>query len=238
MRIKLIAVGSTKWERFIRKWGVSFLIGEDVLFDTFGNPGIFLSNIQRINIDLSRIKHIVISHDDWDHISGLCHITDTRKNIKVYICPDFAQESKEKIRFSCVNVIEANSLLKIKDEIYTTGQIYGESEGKRKPVYEQSLIVKSSKGLTIVTGCAHPGIINILDNVKKQFNENIYLVLGGLHLKDKTIGEIQEVLSKLKHYRVQKVAPLHCTGKRAEQLLKNAYNDNYISLNAGEVLEL
>ena len=66
MQVRVIAVGSTKWERFIRRWGVSFLIGEDVLFDTFGDPGVFLGNMRRFNIEPAKIKYIVISHDDWD----------------------------------------------------------------------------------------------------------------------------------------------------------------------------
>ena len=66
MKIKIIAIGSSKWERFIRRWGVSFLIGEDVLFDAFGDPGVLLNNMRKFNVDPTKIKHIVLSHDDWD----------------------------------------------------------------------------------------------------------------------------------------------------------------------------
>ncbi len=85
MRIKIIAVGSSKWERLIYRWGVSFLAGEDVLFDTFGDPGVFLHNIRKFNIDTAKVKHIVLSHDDWDHIAGLWYVLDKRKDISVYI---------------------------------------------------------------------------------------------------------------------------------------------------------
>ena len=59
MKFTLIAEGSTKWQRFICRWGVSFLIGEDVLFDTFGDPGVFFNNMREFNIDVAKIKHLV-----------------------------------------------------------------------------------------------------------------------------------------------------------------------------------
>jgi len=57
-QIKVIAVGSTKWQRFIRRWGVSFLIGDDVLFDTFGNQGALLRNLRKFNVDTAKIRNI------------------------------------------------------------------------------------------------------------------------------------------------------------------------------------
>lgn len=236
MYIKVIAIGSTRWDRFIRRWGVSFLIGQDLLFDTFADPYVFLNNIRSMSIDISKIKHIIISHDDWDHISGLWYIINKYKNINVYFCPNFKLEIKQRIRSFGVNVVEAGSLLKIKDGIYTTGQLYGESKGKN--VYEQSLIVKSSNGLIIITGCAHPGIINIVDNVKRQFNENIYLVLGGLHLKDSTEGQINSVIAKLILSGVSKIAPCHCTGRLATRLIDKEYKDNFIQVKQGSIIEV
>lgn len=236
MQIKVIAVGSRRWERWLRRWGVSFLIEEDVLFDTFGDPGLFLRNARRFNIDFSKIRHIVISHDDWDHISGLWYIINRYKDVAVYICPNFKQEIKDRITSFGVKIVKASEPLKIKDNVYSTGQMEGKSDGRA--IAEQSLIIKSKEGLIVITGCAHPGIINIIDNVKKQFNENIYLILGGLHLKDKTTEEIQEVLSKLKSYGVGKIVPLHCTGKNSTQLFKEEYQKNFIEVKVGQILEV
>ncbi|MBU1006253.1 MAG: MBL fold metallo-hydrolase, partial [Candidatus Omnitrophica bacterium] len=70
MDIKIIATGSAKRERFIKRWGVSFLIG-DLLFDTFGRPDVLFSNMRKMKIDPADIRHIVISHDHWDHVAGL-----------------------------------------------------------------------------------------------------------------------------------------------------------------------
>ena len=236
MKIKLIAEGSNKWERFIRRWGVSFLIGEDVIFDTFGDPGVLLNNIHRFNIDITKIRHIVISHDDWDHISGLWYLIHDRKDITVYACPGFKEDIKSRIRSFGVQLVEAAGSIIIKEDIYSTGQLCSESEGRL--IYEQSLTIKTAKGLLIITGCAHPGIISIVDNIRKKFNENIYFVIGGLHLKDMPIARIEDVISRLKPSGIKKIAPLHCTGEIAQRLLKEAYGDNYLSLRIGETLEL
>src|SRR4030042_1562569 len=177
MKIKLIAQGSNKWERFIRRWGVSFLIGEDVIFDTFGDPYVFLRNIERMNIDLSKIKHIVISHDHWDHISGLWYIINRYKDINVYICPSFDIKIKERIGSFGVNVVQVKGLSRIKDEIYSTGEIEGRF--KNINISEQALVVNSENGLIVITGCAHPGILTILKEVKKNFpDKEILCALG------------------------------------------------------------
>ena len=78
MDIKLLAEGHTKWDRFIRNWGISFLIDDDVLFDTFGR--------RKLKVDATKIKHIIISHEHWDHISGLWAILKINNAVTVYVC--------------------------------------------------------------------------------------------------------------------------------------------------------
>ena len=157
MQIRVIATGSSKWERFIHRWGVSFLVGEDILFDTFGDPGVFFSNIRKFNIDTGKIKHIILSHDDWDHIGGLWYLLHDLKDITVYICPGFNPQTKERIHSFGVKVIEASGFMLVKEGIYSTGELYGESEGRR--IYEQSLVIDTAFGLSVICGCAHSGIV-------------------------------------------------------------------------------
>ncbi len=236
MQIKLIATGSSKWERFICKWGVSFLIGDDLLFDAFGDPGRLLNSIRRFNIDTTKIKHIAISHDDWDHISGLWYLIHDRKDITVYVCPCFKQDIKDRISSFGVQLVEANDGIFIKEGVYSTGQLYAESEEEK--IYEQSLVIKTTRGLALITGCAHPGIINIVDSVRQRFNENIYLIMGGLHLKDRSVSQIEEVISRLRSYGVEKIAPLHCTGKIAGRLFRAEFKDSCIFMKPGDIIEV
>lgn len=223
MNIKLIACGSTKWDRLIRNWGISFLINEDVLFDTFGKPQTLLNNIKEKNIDISKIKHIIISHEHWDHTSGLWDILTLNNMAIVYVCSHTDNTIKERIKSYGVTLKEIDSACKITENIYTTGEL-----SKDGNLYEQCVYIKTEKGIVLVTGCAHPGIIKIIKKTKQESGDNIYAVIGGLHLKDSTIKDIENVVSELKKMNINFFVPLHCTGKIAVDLFKS--NLNCISL--------
>ncbi len=237
MKIKIIATGSSKWERFIRRWGVSFLIDEDVLFDTFGDPGVLLNNMRKLSVDTAKIKHIVLSHNDWDHIEGLWYLIDNRRDITVYVCQGFKQEIKDRIISFGVRVVEVDPLTEIKEDVFSSGQIQAFCAGES--IFEQALVIKFLKKLTIITGCAHPGIVNIIDVVQSHFSkEKVYFVLGGLHLKDSSRSQIEEVISALKARGISKIAPTHCTGKKATEALKKEYGIDFMALAVGSVIEV
>jgi 7,8-dihydropterin-6-yl-methyl-4-(beta-D-ribofuranosyl)aminobenzene 5'-phosphate synthase len=237
MKIKIIALGSSKWERFIRRWGVSFLIGEDLLFDTFGEPGVLLDNMRKFNIDPAKIKHIVLSHDDWDHISGLWYLLPGRKDITVYICPGFNQEIKDRITSFGVRVIEVEPFTEIEEGVFSTGQIQNSCAGRN--IFEQALAIKFFKHITIITGCAHPGIVKIINIVKKHFsNERVYFILGGLHLKDNTNDINTGIIQELRDLGVCKAAPMHCTGKRATEAMREAFGYGFVQAKEGDTIEL
>jgi 7,8-dihydropterin-6-yl-methyl-4-(beta-D-ribofuranosyl)aminobenzene 5'-phosphate synthase len=237
MKIKIIAVGSNRWERFIRRWGVSFLIDEDILFDTFGDPGVLLNNIRRFNIDTGKIKHIVLSHDDWDHISGLWYLIDNRKDITVYICPGFKQVIKDRIASFGARLVEVEPFAAIKENVFTSGQMPASCAGGS--IFEQALIVKFLKSLTIITGCAHPGIINIIDTVKKHFlKEQVYFILGGLHLKDNSETVNLNIIEKIREIGVRKIAPMHCTGKSATKMMRGIFGYGFVQAKEGDTIEL
>ncbi|MEW6686537.1 MAG: MBL fold metallo-hydrolase [Candidatus Edwardsbacteria bacterium] len=237
MQIKIIAVGSTKWEMFLHRWGISYLIGQDLLFDTFGDPYVFLRKAKSLNIDFSKIKHIVISHDHWDHISGLWYVINRYKDINVYICPNFDIKIKERIKSFGVNVVEVRGLLGIKDNIYSTGEIEGKF--RNISISEQALIVNSENGLIVITGCAHPGILTILKETKKNFlDKEIFCALGGFHLLDKKREDIKLIVTEFKKMGINKVGPSHCSGKEAEEIFKEQYRENFIPIKAKQTIEI
>ncbi len=237
MSIKLLAEGSTKWERFIKHWGISFLIGEDVLFDTFGDAGVFWRNLKWMKVDADKIRHIIISHDHWDHLAGLWLFLEKKKDVTVYVCPGFSRETKERIAGFGVRLVEVPGPLEIKKGVFSTGQIRGIYAGK--DIYEQAIVVKTFRGAAIITGCAHPGLSTIVDEVKKYFGETVFLIAGGFHLKGATQEVIEKIVYTLKLVGVQKVAPLHCSGALAQDIFKRAWGgQGYIRLTAGKVLRL
>lgn len=235
MQLRVLAEGSTKFQRFIKHWGLSILIDDDILFDAFGKPSYLIKQFKKLNADIGKIKYIVLSHDDWDHVSGLWYILEKNKNVIVCICPNFSQEIKEKIRACGVTIIEIKGFQQICKGVYSTGEMPGNSE--KRTIYEQSLVLESDKGLVIITGCAHQGILRIVETIKNRFKQKIYLLIGGMHLKDSSRQDIADVILKLKEYDIEKIAPMHCTGRCAARLMQKEFKDNFIRVKQGKIVQ-
>ena len=93
------------------------------------------------------------------------------------------------------------------DSVFSSGEM-------RDWIKEQALIVETSTGLVIITGCAHPGIVNVVKEAKARFKNDIHLVMGGFHLSGRTSARIRESIRTLKGLGVKKVAPSHCAVER------------------------
>ena len=235
MKLRLIAQGSTKRERKTLRWGISFLIG-DVLLDAFGREGIFQENVRRFKIDLSCVKHVVISHEDWDHIAGLRDFLKTHPKTRVYICKKSGKALKELVLGSGGLLVEIDKPRKISRKIFSLGQMRADT--KRGILYEQALIVKSRNGFSVVTGCAHPGIVRIVRQAIKTFGRKIYAVCGGFHMKGNTQKENLKIIAEIQALCVKKVIPLHCTGASARQLFRKFYKKGFIFLREGQAINL
>lgn len=221
MKVRLIANGSKKIERFFKIWGISYLIGEDLLFDTFGQSRILMKNLKKIGVGPIDLRYIVISHEHWDHIDGLWSLLEQNPKITVYICPSFSSNFKSRLRKLTSSIIEAHRPTEIKPDIFTTGEIAGTYDGKY--IGEQSIVTRTNNTLSIITGCAHPGILNIIDRVRKDFEEGINSVKGGFHLKDSSEKEILNIVNRFKELGIVNVHPVHCTGNLATKIIKRQF---------------
>jgi 7,8-dihydropterin-6-yl-methyl-4-(beta-D-ribofuranosyl)aminobenzene 5'-phosphate synthase len=236
MRLKILAEGSTKWQRFLKHWGLSILIDNDILFDTFGRPDYVLKQLKRFKVDINKIKHIVISHDDWDHVTGLWKILERNKDVTVYVCPHFKSEIKARIKLYGARIAEVGGVFNLRNNIYLSGELTGKRRDSNIP--EQYLAIKTTKGIVVITGCAHPGIIEITQHAKVAFNSNIRLLIGGFHLKDHTTEEAHDIILKLKALGVSQVIPFHCTGRIAQELFKKEFGSDCIIPLEGQAIEI
>lgn len=213
---------------FVADWGLSFLIrdGEGViLFDTGGNPAVLIKNLQLLGVDASEIDLVVLSHYHRDHCGGLEAIL--RPGLTVFLPPSFSARFKDSLKARGARVIEVEDPRRIRDGVWSTGEISG-------AIPEQSLILRTSRGLVILTGCSHPGVAKICRRAREILREDIYLVAGGFHLSGASRGEIQEVIEELKAMGVRKIAPNHCTGSNATRMFEKAWGRNFIHLGVGE----
>lgn len=218
-------------------WGLSILVNDKILFDTGEKGDWLLENMQRLKIDSAAIEAVVISHDHWDHTGGLQDILKLKKGINVYGCPNFSREFKAQVNKFNGLLIEADRFAIVSEDIYITGEVAGAYKGRYMP--EQALVCKTKKGLTIITGCAHPGILKIVEKVRAKYPaEPIYLVLGGFHLMESDERAIEIVAAKFKKMGIIKAGPTHCSGETAESIFKKQYGRNFVSIKTGQTIEV
>jgi 7,8-dihydropterin-6-yl-methyl-4-(beta-D-ribofuranosyl)aminobenzene 5'-phosphate synthase len=220
--------------RLKSSWGFSCLIEleeKTVLFDTGGDGEILLYNMRILNKDPKIIDMIILSHIHGDHTGGLWSLLREKPTMKVYIPESFPQEFEQRVKKYGAEVVKVDAPLEIDRGIYSTGEM---DHG----IKEQSLIINTSKGMILITGCAHPGIIEIIKKAKTLAMEDIYMVIGGWHLSSAGEREIKGIIDAFQRMGIQKVAPCHCTGDRAMAMFKSEYGENFIKAGAGCIIKL
>jgi len=225
------------WDKRLKvSWGFSCLVGKELLFDTDENEATLLFDMKTLGISPQDLTTIVISHDHYDHTGGLSGVLKENPRVKVYGLSNFSTSFKQRVRDFSAELIEKDEFSRIAPDIYLTGEMIA-SFGKNS-LSEQSLIVKTGPGLVVITGCSHPGIARILEKVKNNLKEPIYLVLGGFHLMGKAEAMIEIIVKEFRELGVEKVAPTHCTGEEAIGLFREEYKENFLPVGVGKIIEV
>jgi 7,8-dihydropterin-6-yl-methyl-4-(beta-D-ribofuranosyl)aminobenzene 5'-phosphate synthase len=199
MNIKILYDNQAK-DGFKSGWGFAALIDNDTLFDTGENAASLLANMQAFGVKPEQIKQVVLSHEDWDHVGGIV-ILKQCQGVNVYIPANASRSLKEDIKSlnQDASILEAVHNTRIDSDKFVTATL-----GSLKK--EISLAIRTRKGLVLVTGCAHPGLDNIVEYAR-QFGD-IFAVIGGFHGFSK--------LSALADVPI--IIPCHCTQKKQEML--------------------
>lgn len=117
--------------------------------------------------------------------------------------------------------------------------LYCDPKGQERDGLEDdmALWIRGSKGLTVVLGCAHAGVINTLEHIQRVTGEKrIHTVVGGMHLARASREDIALLIRQLAQMGVARAMGIHCTGIEASRMLREAFSDS--SLRAGESLDI
>jgi 7,8-dihydropterin-6-yl-methyl-4-(beta-D-ribofuranosyl)aminobenzene 5'-phosphate synthase len=153
------------------------------------------------------------------------------------------------------NFITNSDFVEVEKGMFLTGEVprktsfekpdprlFSEIDGKPEPdlfLDDQSLIIESQKGLVLVLGCAHSGMINIINHViDKTGRSNFYAILGGTHLDFLTPEQLEQTINALNQLEIGRIGVSHCTGMRAACRLHLEFADRYSYGYVGSVLEI
>lgn len=212
-------------------WGFSCLVemGETtILFDTGGDGATLLGNMATLGIDRQGIDIVVLSHIHGDHTGGLGALLGTGVRPTVYMPRSFPAGFKADVR-SLTTLEEVVGPVEILPGVYTTGEM-------GSGIVEQALAVETSEGLVIITGCAHPGVVEMVRRARQVSEAEVYLVLGGFHLGGASQQRIERIIADFRALGVRRVAPCHCTGDKAIRAFADAFGPGFIQNGVGCVM--
>jgi len=215
-------------------WGFSCLIEgteKTILFDTGWKPEILKNNIEKTGADIKKVRQIVISHNHGDHTGGVFSILDENPDVTVFLPYSFSYDFVRRVEERNAEVITVSKPLEICSNVYLTGEMGDQ-------IKEHSLILNTHKGLVIIAGCSHQGIVNILKKAKEILKKEIYLVCGGFHLLHHSPAEVRDIIREFKELGVRYCGPTHCTGTHVIELFKEAFKDNYLQMGTGKVIRI
>jgi len=206
-----------------------------VIFDAGGEASVVLENLASLGLIDTEVAALVISHNHWDHVYGLPGVMRSASNPPpVYAVASAAAGIKQ--QFPRAEVIGVDGPKQIAPEVWLTGPM--DVEFMDAPLSEQAMVLDLPKGLHIIVGCSHPGIVVIVERVREMFpDKTISLVAGGFHLRSTGEEEIRRIASDLERLGVQKIAPSHCTGALAEQILRERWGQNFLDFKLGDRIE-
>ena len=244
-----------------------------VLLD-IGASNLFIQNAERLDIDIREIDYVFISHGHADHIGGLIPFLEINSKAKILLSEKALNQRFFSIRNGYRNIGIDSELIKHKErcvfiekETHFDGDISifpCDSTSFYKPIANGTLFKDSGNGLElddfshelvfccgtedlfVYTGCAHKGLLNILNSVKKVAGKLPRVVFGGFHLLDSKPGQLFETRSEIVqigeylgcNYPDTRLITGHCTGTLTFEILKNQLNQQIESLYTGFTTQL
>src|SRR5438270_3824232 len=240
--------------------------GKRILFDTGNDAGIFAANVKAKGVDLKTLDFVVLSHRHSDHMAGLNYVLSVNPAVKIYapkegfgiygsslpssfyrkdesLAPQmryYDGKPPEVMKFGTAwqgaNIELIDKTTEIAPGI-TLIALVSDAPGT-KELKELSLAVNTADGVVLVVGCAHPGVEKIVE-AATAINPKIRLIAGGLHLVVAPDEVIARAVATLKDtFKVENIAPGHCTGEPTFAALKQAYGDRYLYAGVGTSLPL
>ena len=240
--------------------------GKRILFDTGNDPDILAENAKVKGVDLTKLDFVVLSHRHGDHMGGLTYLLRVNPKVVIYAPKesfgvfggdlpssfyrrDLSLPADRRyydgappaiMRFGSAwpganfQLIDKNTEVAPDIHLLT---LVSDKPGTLE-LREISLAINTPDGLVIVVGCAHPGIDKFAE-LATTINPHIHFIVGGFHLVTAPDPEVDRIVTALHdRFKVDYIAPGHCTGEPAFAALQKAFGDRYVYAGLGQTLKL
>jgi 7,8-dihydropterin-6-yl-methyl-4-(beta-D-ribofuranosyl)aminobenzene 5'-phosphate synthase len=239
--------------------------GKRILFDTGNDRDVFAANVKAKGVDLTKLDFVVLSHRHSDHTAGLAHVLRLNPKVKIFAPKEgfgifgsslpssfyrrdealppqmryFDGNPPAVMKFGTAWQGANFELVEKTTEIapgITLIALVSDLPGT-KELRELSLAINTPDGLVLIVGCSHPGVEKIVE-AAAAINPKIHLIAGGFHYVVAPDDAVARLVTALKdNFKVEYVAPGHCTGEPTFAALKQAFADRYIYAGAGTALQ-
>jgi 7,8-dihydropterin-6-yl-methyl-4-(beta-D-ribofuranosyl)aminobenzene 5'-phosphate synthase len=238
--------------------------GRRILFDTGDDPGTLAKNVKAKGVDLTRLDFVVLSHRHSDHVGGFSFLQRVNPKVRIYApkenfgvfgfdLPSTFYRKDESlpaemryyggtppatIRFGTAlpgaNIQLIDKTTEVAPGI-TLIALVSDAPGT-KELKELSLAIDTPDGIVLIVACSHPGIEAIVAEAAR-INPHIHFIAGGFHLVVAQDPAIEKVVAALHDtYKVDYIAPGHCTGEPTFAALQKAFGDRYLYAGLGTTL--
>jgi 7,8-dihydropterin-6-yl-methyl-4-(beta-D-ribofuranosyl)aminobenzene 5'-phosphate synthase len=184
------------------------------LHDTFFRKRFSIKNGNKV-LSIGAKKDLLLTYDNINMISAT--VTEIRKDIFIFANIPFTNSFES---------IDKNFLIEREGTL---------SQDKFDD--ELVLAIKTKKGIVVISGCSHRGIINILDFIEAYFKEeSIFAFVGGTHLLNASDYRLEKTRISLMGIGPSVLAACHCTGKRGISFLSEHFPHSFVRIKTGSVL--
>ena len=266
MKIVTLVENTSANESFIAEHGLSIYIGTEkhkLLLDT-GQTDAIVRNAETLGIDLTAVDTVILSHGHYDHSGGIMPFSKLNHTAQIIMQRTAAEPHYNGERYIGIdtdilklpNVRLLDGDMHLDDELFLFSGITGRRcypQGNRKLsrlkngvkteddfAHEQCLVITQNGKRWLLSGCAHNGILNILDRYKALFGSDPDCVISGFHMM-KRDGEHTEEEKAVIIRTARELSQMrtvfysgHCTGAPAFELMKEIMGEQLIALHSGE----
>lgn len=240
------------------------------LFDSSPSE-VVIRNARMLGVDLTAVDTVILSHGHYDHSGGILPFVELNPRAKIYMQQNaggdyYAFDGEDKgfryigidkkiLSLPQVQLLKGDTKIDDELQVFTVDQRAYPLPSTNKRLrnlfdgqyiqdefhHEQNLLLTADGKKILFCGCAHNGILNVIETLERKFSNAMLpnLVIGGFHLMKRTefseadTAEVTEIANRLKSYKAH-FATCHCTGIPVYTLMKEIMGDQLTYVRSGD----